>query len=178
MSDLVHVSVLLEKSIEGLNIKPNGTYFDGTLGGAGHSYEILKKSTPNGKLYATDLDDYAINRAKERLSEFDGRFTIIKDNFKNFASIKEDLQIEGFDGILLDLGVSSFQLDDRSRGFSYMATDELLDMRMDKSNPLTAEKIVNEYSENDLKTILFEYGEEKFAPRISGRRWWESTPTR
>ncbi len=166
MSDLVHVSVLLEKSIEGLNIKPNGTYFDGTLGGAGHSYEILKKSMPNGKLYATDLDDYAINRAKERLSEFDGRFTIIKDNFKNFASIKEDLQIEGFDGILLDLGVSSFQLDDRSRGFSYMATDELLDMRMDKSNPLTAEKIVNEYSENDLKTILFEYGEEKFANSI------------
>ena len=100
MSDLVHVSVLLEKSIEGLNIKPNGTYFDGTLGGAGHSYEILKKSTPNGKLYATDLDDYAINRAKERLSEFDGRFTIIKDNFKNFASIKEDLQIEGFEVVL------------------------------------------------------------------------------
>lgn len=166
MSDLVHVSVLLEKSIEGLNIKPNGTYFDGTLGGAGHSYEILKKSSPNGKLYATDLDDYAIERAKERLNEFDGRFTIIKDNFKNFVSIKESLKIEGFDGILLDLGVSSFQLDDRSRGFSYMATDELLDMRMDKSNPLTAEKIVNEYSENELKTILFEYGEERFTNSI------------
>lgn len=166
MSELTHVSVLLEQCIEGLNIKPNGTYFDGTLGGAGHSYEILKNSAPNGKLYATDLDDYAISRAKDRLKEFQGRFTLIKDNFKNFLNIKNEYSVEGFDGILLDLGVSSFQLDDRSRGFSYMAQDEVLDMRMDKSNPLTAEIIVNEYSQEKLKRIIADYGEERFTAKI------------
>ncbi len=166
MSELTHVSVLLEQCIEGLNIKPNGTYFDGTLGGAGHSYEILKNSAPNGKLFATDLDDYAISRAKDRLKEFEGRFTLIKDNFKNFPNIKNEYSVEGFDGILLDLGVSSFQLDDRSRGFSYMAQDEVLDMRMDKSNPLTAEIIVNEYSQEKLKRIIADYGEERFTAKI------------
>ena len=166
MSELTHVSVLLEQCIEGLNIKPNGTYFDGTLGGAGHSYEILKNSVPNGKLFATDLDDYAISRAKDRLKEFQGRFTLIKDNFKNFLNIKNEYSVEGFDGILLDLGVSSFQLDDRSRGFSYMAQDEVLDMRMDKSNPLTAEIIVNEYSQEKLKRIIADYGEERFTAKI------------
>lgn len=166
MSELTHVSVLLEQCIEGLDIKPNGTYFDGTLGGAGHSYEILKNSAPNGKLYATDLDDYAISRAKDRLKEFHGRFTLVKDNFKNFLNIKNEYSVEGFDGILLDLGVSSFQLDDRSRGFSYMAQDEVLDMRMDKSNPLTAEIIVNEYSQEKLKRIIADYGEERFTAKI------------
>ncbi len=166
MSELTHVSVLLEQCIEGLNIKPNGTYFDGTLGGAGHSYEILKNSAPNGKLFATDLDDYAISRAKDRLKEFQGRFTLIKDNFKNFLNIKNEYSVEGFDGILLDLGVSSFQLDDRSRGFSYMAQEEALDMRMDKSNPLTAEIIVNEYSQEKLKRIIADYGEERFTAKI------------
>lgn len=153
--------------MDGLKLKSGGVYFDGTLGGGGHSYEILKRTSPDGKLVATDLDDYAIGRAKNRLKEFDGRFTIVKDNFKNFRRIKENLEIDGFDGILLDLGVSSFQLDDRSRGFSYMAEDELLDMRMNQANPLTAITIINEYSEKELKKILSEYGEEKFSDRIA-----------
>lgn len=153
--------------MDGLKLKSGDVYFDGTLGGGGHSYEILKRTSPDGKLVATDLDDYAIGRAKNRLKEFDGRFTIVKDNFKNFRKIKENLEIDGFDGILLDLGVSSFQLDDRSRGFSYMAEDELLDMRMNQANPLTAITIINEYSEKELKKILSEYGEEKFSDRIA-----------
>ena len=167
MAELKHYSVMLSECLEGLKIKDGGIYFDGTLGGGGHSYEILKASSPSGKLVATDLDDYAISRASEKLKEFDGRFTIVKDNFKNFPAIKESLEIEGFDGILLDLGVSSFQLDDRERGFSYLADEMTLDMRMDKDNPLTAERIVNEYSENELKQIFFEYGEEKFSAKIA-----------
>lgn len=167
MAELKHVSVMLEECLQALDVKDGGTYFDGTLGGGGHSYEILKRSSPNGKLVATDLDDYAIGRAGERLKEFDGRFTLVKDNFKNFPQVKENLGIQGFDGILLDLGVSSFQLDDRERGFSYMATDVRLDMRMGKDNPLTAERVVNEYSERELKQILSEYGEERFAGTIA-----------
>ena len=168
MSELKHVSVLKEECIEYLNLKKGGLYFDGTLGGGGHSYEILKNTGKDGKLVATDLDDYAIQRATERLNEFEGRFTLVKDNFKNFKQIKEEFGFDDFDGILLDLGVSSFQLDDKSRGFSYyMADDELLDMRMSKGNPLTAEKIVNEYSETELKRILTEYGEERFASSIA-----------
>ncbi len=166
MTELKHVSVMFDECMDGLNIKPGGTYFDGTLGGGGHSYGILQRCTPDGKLVATDLDDYAINRAGERLKEFEGRFTLVKDNFKNFEKIKEDLCIDGFDGILLDLGVSSFQLDDRSRGFSYMATDVKLDMRMNTESSLTAEKVVNEYDERQLKRILSEYGEERFTSSI------------
>ncbi len=166
MAEFKHLPVMFNECMDGLNIKDNGIYFDGTLGGGGHSYGILERSAPNGKLVATDLDDYAIGRASERLKEFDGRYTIVKDNFKNFLSVKEDLGIEYFDGILLDLGVSSFQLDDRSRGFSYMASDVKLDMRMGKDNPLTAEKVVNEYSERDLKRIITEYGEERFVNSI------------
>lgn len=167
MSEYKHVPVMLSECMDGLKLKSGGVYFDGTLGGGGHSYEILKRTSPDGKLVATDLDDYAIGRAKNRLKEFEGRFTIVKDNFKNFRRIKENLEIDGFDGILLDLGVSSFQLDDRSRGFSYMAEDELLDMRMNQENPLTAITIINEYSEKELKKILSEYGEEKFSDRIA-----------
>ena len=167
MTEFKHISVMLSECMDGLNIKNDGIYFDGTLGGGGHSYEILKRSSPNGQLVATDLDDYAINRASERLKDYSGRFTLIKDNFKSFKSIKEQLGIDGFDGILLDLGVSSFQLDDRERGFSYMATDVDLDMRMDKSNPLTAMRVVNEYDERELKRILSEYGEERFAGTIA-----------
>jgi 16S rRNA (cytosine(1402)-N(4))-methyltransferase len=158
MSELKHFSVMLNECIEGLNLKSDGIYFDGTLGGGGHSYEILKNSVPNGKLIATDLDTYAIERASKKLEEFSGRFTLVKDNFKNFSEIKQNLGIDEFDGIILDLGVSSFQLDDRERGFSYMAKDVLLDMRMDRNNPLTARTIVNEYSERELKRILSEYG--------------------
>ncbi len=167
MTDFKHIPVMLLECIEGLSVKDGGVYFDGTLGGGGHSFEILKNSSPSGKLYATDLDTYAIGRATERLKEFEGRFTLINDNFKNFDSIKERYGIERFDGILLDLGVSSFQLDDRSRGFSYLAKDVRLDMRMDKDNPLDAEKVVNEYDERDLKRILSEYGEERFAGNIA-----------
>ncbi len=167
MAELTHIPVMIDECIAGLNIRNGGIYFDGTLGGGGHSYEILSKSAPDGKLIATDLDDYAIERADKRLEVFKGRYTLIKDNFKNFDNIKKNLGIEGFDGILLDLGVSSFQLDDKERGFSYLATDKLLDMRMDKDNPLTAERIVNEYSEIDLKRILHDYGEEKFASAIA-----------
>lgn len=167
MAELKHLSVMLEECLQALNVKDGGVYFDGTLGGGGHSFEILKRSAPNGKLIATDLDDYAIGRAKERLKEFDGRFTLVKDNFKNFSQIKENLGIQGYDGILLDLGVSSFQLDDRERGFSYMASDVRLDMRMNKDNPLSAERVVNEYEERELKKILSEYGEERFAGTIA-----------
>lgn len=166
MTDFIHIPVMLNECMDNLKIKDGGIYFDGTLGGCGHSYSILKASSPNGRLIATDLDEYAINRASEKLESFEGRFTFFKDNFKNFKRIKEQNGIEDFDGILLDLGVSSFQLDDKSRGFSYMSSEEKLDMRMDNMNPLTAEKIVNEYSENELKRILIEYGEEKFANSI------------
>ena len=157
---------MFHECMDGLNVKDGGTYFDGTLGGGGHSYGILERCAPNGKLIATDLDTYAIGRATERLKEFDGRFTIVNDNFKNFTKIKEDLNIGGFDGILLDLGVSSFQLDDRERGFSYLSPEVNLDMRMDKSNPLTAEIVVNEYSDRELKRILTDYGEERFTNAI------------
>ena len=118
MAELKHVSVMLSECIEGLKLKDGGIYFDGTLGGGGHSYKILEGSSPNGRLIATDLDTYAIGRASDRLKEFSGRFTLVNDNFKNFPNIKDQLGIDGFDGILLDLGVSSFQLDDRQRGFS------------------------------------------------------------
>lgn len=167
MAEYKHVSVMLKECIDALNVKNGGIYFDGTLGGGGHTYEILKKSAPDGKVIATDLDDYAIERAKERLSEFGDRLTVIKDNFKDFPEIKDRLDIEGFDGIILDLGVSSFQLDDRSRGFSYLKSDEKLDMRMDKSSPFSAETVVNEYKESDLKRIISEYGEERFAGKIA-----------
>lgn len=167
MAEFVHKSVMLNESIDTLDVKDGGIYFDGTLGGGGHSYEILKRSAPNGKLIATDLDVYAIGRATQRLKEFEGRFTFVNDNFKNFSSIKERLGIDGFDGIMLDLGVSSFQLDDRERGFSYLAEDVVLDMRMDKQNPLDAKKVVNEYSKEQLQRILSEYGEERFASTIA-----------
>lgn len=167
MSEFKHVPVMFNECMDGLNLKDDGIYFDGTLGGGGHSRGILERTSPNGKLIATDVDSYAIGRATERLKEFDGRYTIVKDNFKNFLKIKEELGIDGFDGILLDLGVSSFQLDDRARGFSYMAENELLDMRMSKDNPLSAERVVNEYSQEQLKRILIEYGEERFASTIA-----------
>lgn len=167
MTEFKHIPVMFEECMQALQIKDNGIYFDGTLGGGGHSHGILTRSAPNGKLVATDLDTYAIGRATQRLSEFQGRFTLVNDNFKNFSQIRKNLSIEEFDGILLDLGVSSFQLDDRERGFSYLAKDVVLDMRMDRNNPLTACRIVNEYSERELKQILSEYGEERFAGSIA-----------
>ena len=156
---------MLEECMAGLNLKRGGVYFDGTLGGAGHSYEILKRA-PESTLYATDLDDYGIARAKEKLGEFVGRFTILHDNFKNFPAYAEREGIRP-DGVLLDLGMSSFQIDDKSRGFSYLAGDEPLDMRMDKRVSFTARNVVNEYSAKDLARIFREYGEEKFAEKIA-----------
>lgn len=167
MNNLTHYSVMLTECIQHLNLKNGGVYFDGTLGGGGHSYQILKNSSPTGKLVATDLDDYALRRSGERLSEFNGRFNLVKDNFKNFENVLDNLGIEQLDGAILDLGVSSFQLDDRERGFSYLANDESLDMRMDRTSNLTAKKILNEYSEHDIKSILSEYGEERFASQIA-----------
>ncbi len=167
MSELKHVSVMFNECMEALSVKPQGVYFDGTLGGGGHSQGILERSSPDGKLIATDLDTYAINRASERLKEYEGRFIFVNDNFKNFVNIKEELGVEGFDGILLDLGVSSFQLDDRERGFSYLAKEVQLDMRMDNKNPISAQTVVNDYSEAEIKRILSEYGEERFAGSIA-----------
>lgn len=162
-----HVPVMKEECIEGLNLKPDGLYFDGTLGGAGHSYEILRRTSPDGKLVATDLDREAIKNAESRLNEFAGRFTLINKNFKQFSKIKEELGVDGFDGVLLDLGVSSYQLDNRERGFSYMSEDSKLDMRMDSSAKKSAYEVVNGYTKAQLSYILSVYGEEKFADNIS-----------
>lgn len=160
-----HYSVLLSEAIEYLNIKESGIYVDATLGGGGHSSEILKRLT-TGHLYAFDQDEYAISRSKERLSKISNNFTIIKANFKYIKSELAKLGVDHIDGIVYDLGVSSFQLDIPERGFSYRY-DAPLDMRMDQSRELTAEKIVNEYSFNDLCYILFRYGEEPNAKLIA-----------
>lgn len=160
-----HISVLLNECIESLNIKPDGIYVDGTLGGAGHSYEICKRLT-TGRLIGIDQDMNAINAATERLKEFKDKVTLVHSNFSNVKQVFEDLGIEKADGFLLDIGVSSYQLDEAERGFSYMQ-DAPLDMRMDTSRSLSAYEVVNEYSEKDLNDIIFEYGEERWAKRIA-----------
>lgn len=160
-----HVSVLLDESIEGLNIKEDGIYVDGTLGGAGHSLEIVKKLT-TGKLIGIDQDENALNKAKEVLSEYRDKVIFVHDNYENIDSILKDLNIEKIDGILLDLGVSSHQLDERSRGFSHNK-DAPLDMRMDETSYLTARDVVNNYSERELEDIIFNYGEDRWARRIA-----------
>lgn len=160
-----HVPVMLNEVLEGLNIKPDGIYVDGTLGGAGHSGEIAKRISKNGLLIGIDRDEEAICVAKERLKKFPN-VEFVHDNHDNIKQILEDLQMPGVDGILLDLGVSSYQLDERNRGFSYMGDSEL-DMRMDKSAELTAKQVVNTYSEEDLANIIYEYGEERFSRRIA-----------
>ena len=160
-----HRPVLLDECLEGLDIKPDGIYVDGTAGGAGHSKEIAKR-LKNGMLIAIDQDETAIAVVKERLSEFGDRVRVVRSNFSEVASVCASLGVEKIDGILLDLGVSSYQLDTAERGFSYMSDAEL-DMRMDKRNPLTAKTVVNEYSEERIKKILFEYGEERFSAQIA-----------
>ena len=160
-----HKSVMLEECIEGLSIKPNGIYVDGTMGGAGHSKEIAKRISKDGLLIGIDRDEEAICVAKERLKEFNN-IKFVHDNHDNIKNILEKLDITGVDGILLDLGVSSYQLDERNRGFSYMK-DATLDMRMDKTQELTAKKVINEYSEENLSKIIFEYGEERFSRAIA-----------
>lgn len=161
-----HISVMLEECMTALDLKAGGVYFDGTLGGAGHSSEILRRA-PNSRLIATDLDNDAINVAKERLCEFKDRFTIVHDNFKNIIEILNDLQVGEIDGALLDLGVSSYQLDERSRGFSYLADDAKMDMRMNAESGFSAYDVVNGYSEKQLKDILYLYGEERFSSNIA-----------
>lgn len=156
---------MLGECIKGLNLKNNGIYFDGTLGGAGHTTAILDH--PGTRVIATDLDGDAIKNATLVTEKFGDRFTAIKDNFKNFTKISDGLGITGYDGILLDLGVSSYQLDERSRGFSYMADDEPLDMRMDKTGSFSALDVVNTYTVDKLSRILRDYGEEKFHRRIA-----------
>ncbi|HIU61177.1 MAG TPA: 16S rRNA (cytosine(1402)-N(4))-methyltransferase RsmH [Candidatus Coproplasma excrementigallinarum] len=167
MSEFSHIPVMLEECMEGLEPKDGGIYFDGTLGGAGHSYEILRRSSPTGKLIATDLDDEAIAAAKERLAPFEGRFSLHKSNFKNFEEVLSKEGVEELDGVMLDFGVSSHQIDEPERGFSYMSKDAPLDMRMDGMAQLTAEYVVNEYPQSELARILKEYGEEKFASQIA-----------
>ena len=162
-----HISVLLNECIEGLNIKEDGIYLDGTMGGAGHSKEIVKRLSKEGLLIGVDRDMEAICVAKERLADFPN-VKLVHDNHDNIKEILENLNIDGVDGILLDLGVSSYQLDERNRGFSYMGDAEL-DMRMDKSQSLTAKEVVNTYSEEDLANIIYEYGEERFS-RVIARK--------
>lgn len=162
-----HISVLLNECIEGLNIRPDGTYVDGTLGRAGHSLEITKRLT-TGRLIAVDRDETAIEEAGERLKEYRDRITFVHSNFRYIDEILDDLSIGKVDGMLFDLGVSSPQLEDSERGFSYMS-DGPLDMRMDRSSPLTAADVVNGWSAEDLRKILFEYGEERYAPRIAAQ---------
>lgn len=166
MLEFSHKPVMLEECMEGLALKDGGCWFDGTVGGGGHSYEILKRTAPSGRLVATDLDDEAIEAATKRLQEFEGRFSIYKSNYKDFENVFALAGIEEIDGALLDFGVSSHQLDDEDRGFTFRKADAPLDMRMNQSAALTAETIVNTYTEEKLVRILKMYGEETFAKQI------------
>lgn len=160
-----HKSVLLEETIENLNIKPNGIYVDGTLGGGGHSYEIARRLS-NGRLIGIDQDNAAIQAAGERLEQYNDKVTIVRSNYGEMKKVLKELELEKVDGILLDLGVSSYQLDTPERGFSYKE-DAPLDMRMDTRNSKTAKDIVNNYSEMDLYRIIRDYGEDNFAKNIA-----------
>lgn len=161
-----HYSVLLEEVLDNLNIKPDGLYLDGTLGGAGHSFHIAERLTAGGHLYGTDQDADAIEAATKRLQPFEDRVTVIRDNYENAVSRLKELGVTGVDGILLDLGVSSYQLDNAERGFTYKE-DVPLDMRMDRRQELTARDIVNEYSETEIFHIIRDFGEDKFAKNIA-----------
>ena len=165
MTEFHHVSVLLQECIDGLNIKPDGIYVDGTLGGAGHSSQIAARLT-TGRLIGIDRDPVALKAAGERLAPYADRVTLVHSNFCDMAQVLKDLGIPGVDGILLDLGVSSPQLDDGERGFSYMA-DAPLDMRMNAEDSLSAHTVVNTWSQEELKRILYTYGEERYAPAIA-----------
>lgn len=161
-----HVSVLLRECIEQLNIKPDGIYVDCTAGGGGHSLEIVKRLTDGGRLIAIDRDEDALRAAGARLAGYADRVTFVHSNYAALQSVLADLDISQVDGVLADLGVSSYQLDTAERGFSYMQ-DAPLDMRMDREQPLRAYDVVNTYSEEELRRILFDYGEEKFARNIA-----------
>ena len=161
-----HVSVLLQETVDELQVKPSGIYVDGTLGGGGHSYEICKRLDSEGRLIGIDQDAEALEAAKKRLEKFNDRTTFVKSNYEQMSEVLKKLGIDKVDGIVLDLGVSSYQLDNAERGFSYME-DALLDMRMDRENSISARDIVNDYPEEELFRIIKEYGEERFARSIA-----------
>ena len=161
-----HRSVLLEETIDGLRIRPDGTYVDGTLGGGGHAYEICRRLSDKGSIVGIDQDEAAIEAAGIRLKDFGEKVTIVRSNYCDMKSVLHDLGIDRVDGIVLDLGVSSYQLDTAERGFSYRE-DAPLDMRMDRRQQMTARDIVNDYSERDLYRVIRDYGEDKFAKNIA-----------
>ncbi len=161
-----HISVLLNETIDSLNIKPDGVYVDGTLGGGGHSLKICENLGKNGRLIGIDQDMDAIGAATERLRDYSDKVTIVHSNYQDIDSVLSDLSIDGVDGIVLDLGVSSYQLDNAERGFTYRE-DTSLDMRMDQSSSLTAKDIVNNYSEQELYRVIRDYGEDGFAKNIA-----------
>ena len=165
MTEFHHVSVLLQEAVDGLNIRPDGIYLDGTLGGAGHSREIARRLT-TGRLICVDRDPKALEAAKERLAPWAERVTLVHANFSELDAILDGLQLPAVDGMLFDLGVSSPQLDEAERGFSYMA-DAPLDMRMDPGDRVTAREVVNEWPQDELRRILYAYGEERCAPQIA-----------
>ena len=167
MLEFSHKPVMLKECMQALSLKDSGIYFDGTVGGGGHSYEILKRTKPSGRLIATDLDDEAIAAATARLKEFSGRFAIFKSNYKDYETVFAEAGIDKIDGALLDFGVSSHQIDDSERGFTYRDKNAPLDMRMDTSALLTAERVVNTYSQEALTRIIKTYGEETFAKQIA-----------
>ncbi len=164
--EFVHQSVLLHECIDALAIRPDGVYLDGTLGGAGHSFEIASRLNENGRLIGIDRDTVALQAAGERLAPLNKNISLVHENFQNLDAVLEALNIPGVDGMLFDLGVSSPQLDDAERGFSYM-NDAPLDMRMDRSGGLTAYEVVNTWPREELRRILFEFGEERYAPLIA-----------
>lgn len=161
-----HMSVLLNECIEGLDIKATGTYVDGTLGGAGHAKEVCKKLSKEGHFIGIDQDQNALNASTQRLKDMAPKVTVVKSNFENIDSILEELEVDGIDGMLIDLGVSSHQLDEPSRGFSYMH-DARLDMRMNQDSTFSAYEVVNEYSEDELCRVIKDWGEEKWARRVA-----------
>ncbi len=167
MLEFAHQPVMLEECMQALALRDGGIYYDGTVGGGGHSYEILRRSAPSGRLIATDLDDEAIAAANARLAPYAGRFSIYKSNYKDFAKVFDEAGVDYVDGALLDFGISSHQIDDEERGFSYRMANAPLDMRMDQTSSLTAEIVLNTYTEEKLCTILKTYGEETFAKQIA-----------
>lgn len=164
--EFVHKSVLLDETIAGLNIKPDGTYVDGTLGGGGHSFEICRRLSEKGRLIGIDQDNEAIEAAKKRLAQYEDRVTFVHSNYQDIDSVLRGCSISGVDGIVLDLGVSSYQLDNVERGFTYRE-DTPLDMRMNRDSVMTAKDIINEYPEAELYRVIRDYGEERFAKNIA-----------
>lgn len=164
--EFVHIPVMFNECLDALDIKPNGIYVDGTVGGAGHSSEIVKRLADGGRLIAVDRDEDALKASSERLKNFKDKVTFVHDDYKNLCARLDELGVDKVDGILLDLGVSSYQLDNAERGFSYMK-DAPLDMRMDRSQSQSAYGVVNGFSESELTRILFDYGEEKLARQIA-----------